>query len=71
MTYAPEQIVEAYYQWKPLPRIEITADTQYVNHPAYNADRGPVFIAGGGSIMSSEDEIQGNQRRFLFGAVSF
>lgn len=46
LSYAPEQIIEAYYQWKLLPRIELTADTQSINHPAYNADRGPVFIAG-------------------------
>ena len=46
LSYAPEEIVEAYYRWQPLSRVEVTADTQYVNHPAYNADRGPVFIAG-------------------------
>ncbi len=46
LTYAPEEIVEAYYQWKPLDRVEITPDTQYIRHPAYNVDRGPVFVAG-------------------------
>ena len=46
LTYAPEEIAEAYYRWKPLSRIEVTADTQYINHPAYSADRGPVFVAG-------------------------
>ena len=46
LTYAPEQIVETYYLWKPLPRIGVTVDVQYINHPAYNVDRGPVFIAG-------------------------
>lgn len=46
LTYAPEQIVETYYLWKPLPRLGVTVDVQYVNHPAYNLDRGPVFIAG-------------------------
>jgi len=46
LTYAPEQIVETYYLWMLLRRVGITADTQFINHPAYNADRGPVYVAG-------------------------
>ena len=47
LSYAPEQILETYYLWKPFSRIGVTADFQFVDHPAYNRDRGPVYIAGG------------------------
>jgi high affinity Mn2+ porin len=46
LNYAPEQIIEAYYNWQLVKGILVTADFQGVNHPAYNADRGPVAIAG-------------------------
>jgi len=47
LSYAPEEILETYYLWKPVTHVGITADFQFVDHPAYNRDRGPVYIAGG------------------------
>ena len=42
----PEQIFETYYSYAVLKGINISADYQLVNHPAYNVDRGPVHIFG-------------------------
>jgi high affinity Mn2+ porin len=44
--YAPEQIIEAYYDWQVVDHLWVTPDFQFVDHPAYNADRGPVAIWG-------------------------
>lgn len=49
LNYAPEQIIEAYYLWKPfsgqpLHDFNVSGDLQFVNHPAYNQDRGPVWM---------------------------
>ncbi|MDR3607870.1 MAG: carbohydrate porin [Oligoflexia bacterium] len=44
LNYAPEQVIEAYYSYKPIRFLSFTGDFQFVNHPAYNADRGPVPI---------------------------
>jgi high affinity Mn2+ porin len=44
--YAPEEILEAYYNWQPREWLGVAADFQGVNHPAYNQDRGPVAIFG-------------------------
>jgi high affinity Mn2+ porin len=44
LNYAPEQILETYYNWELVKGIYVTADFQAVRHPAYNADRGPVAI---------------------------
>jgi high affinity Mn2+ porin len=44
LSYAPEQIAEAYYLFAILQQLSATADFQFVNHPAYNADRGPNAI---------------------------
>ncbi|MFL9483927.1 carbohydrate porin [Chitinophagaceae bacterium LWZ2-11] len=44
LNYGREQIIEAYYScniWKP---IFLSPDYQFVLHPAYNKDRGPVNI---------------------------
>ena len=46
LSYSPEEILETYYLWKPAPYLGITPDFQFVNHPAYNTDRGPVLIMG-------------------------
>jgi high affinity Mn2+ porin len=46
LNYAPEEILEAYYLWKPVSYLGISPDFQFVNHPAYNTDRGPVLIMG-------------------------
>jgi high affinity Mn2+ porin len=42
----PEQIFETYYSYTIRSGINVTADYQLVNHPAYNVDRGPVNIIG-------------------------
>ena len=42
----PEQILETWYSL-PLPLgLQLTADYQLANHPAYNVARGPVHILG-------------------------
>jgi high affinity Mn2+ porin len=40
----PEQIVETYYSAAFFQHAQLTLDYQWVNHPAYNRDRGPVSI---------------------------
>ena len=44
LSYAPEEILETYYLWKPLWYLGVTSDFQFVNHPAYNQARGPVYL---------------------------
>ncbi|WP_245286879.1 carbohydrate porin [Bradyrhizobium sp. Tv2a-2] len=44
LNYRPEQIFEAYYAYQMTKNFSVTADYQFVNNPAYNADRGPVSI---------------------------
>ena len=44
LTYAPEQIAEIYYQYKPFRTVGIAADFQWVNHPGYNQDRGAAAV---------------------------
>lgn len=39
-----EQIVESYYDLAMYQRAHLTLDYQWVNHPSYNLDRGPVSI---------------------------
>ena len=46
LNYADEQIVEAYYSIGIAKNLSLTADYQHMRNPAYNADRGPVTIAG-------------------------
>lgn len=46
LTYAPEEILESYYLFKAAEHVFITPDVQFINHPAYNSDRGPVFVGG-------------------------
>jgi high affinity Mn2+ porin len=40
----PEQIIETYYSLAILRAAHLTFDYQWVDHPAYNRDRGPVSI---------------------------
>ncbi len=47
LNYAPEEILEAFYNYHPLHEIGLTLDFQWVNNPAYNQDRGPVGIVSG------------------------
>jgi high affinity Mn2+ porin len=40
----PEQIIETYYSLAAFRSAHLTFDYQWVNHPAYNRDRGPASI---------------------------
>jgi high affinity Mn2+ porin len=39
-----EQIIEAYYDFAIIRQIHVSIDGQFINHPAYNRDRGPVPV---------------------------
>src|SRR5262249_1349422 len=43
--YGPENILETFYNLAVIKGIFITSDFQEVFNPAYNRDRGPVFVA--------------------------
>jgi high affinity Mn2+ porin len=43
--YAPETISETYYSAKVFPGFFASVDLQHVANPAYNQDRGPVWVA--------------------------
>jgi high affinity Mn2+ porin len=47
LNYSPEEIFEAYYAYRVTKSLTATADYQFINNPAYNADRGPVSIFSG------------------------
>jgi high affinity Mn2+ porin len=40
----PEQIIETYYSAAVWKFLYFSLDYQWINHPAYNRDRGPVWI---------------------------
>jgi len=40
----PEQIIETYYSLALLEAAHLSFDYQWINHPAYNRDRGPVSL---------------------------
>jgi high affinity Mn2+ porin len=40
----PEQIVETYYSFAAFAHAHLTFDYQWIDHPAYNRDRGPVSV---------------------------
>lgn len=45
LNYAPEFITEAYYRFNFFNnRLQVSPDYQFVLHPAYNKDRGPVHV---------------------------
>ncbi len=46
LTYGLEQILETYYDIKVWKTAHVTLDYQFVNHPAFNRDRGPVSVFG-------------------------
>jgi len=46
LRYGYEEIAEVYYRGKIAAHLFLTADFQFVEHPAYNRDRGPVAVAG-------------------------
>jgi high affinity Mn2+ porin len=45
--YAPEQLFEIYYLYKPFKSVGLTLDFQGFQNPAYNQDRGPVGVVSG------------------------
>ncbi|MBN9381381.1 MAG: carbohydrate porin [Chitinophagaceae bacterium] len=45
--YSRENIAELFYQCKLFYNLWITLDYQFVDHPAYNQDRGPVHVFSG------------------------
>ena len=46
LNYTPEMILELFYNACLLDHFYITPDYQFVMHPAYNMDRGPIHILG-------------------------
>jgi high affinity Mn2+ porin len=40
----PEVIIETYYEAAVYPQAQLTFDYQWIDHPAYNRDRGPVSV---------------------------
>ena len=42
----PESVLEAFYSFAIVKGVNLTADYQFVNNPAYNRDRGPVSFLG-------------------------
>jgi high affinity Mn2+ porin len=46
LSYAPEEVLETYYDCKIADGVSLTPDFQFVEHPAYNSARGPVAIIG-------------------------
>ncbi|HTE34945.1 MAG TPA: carbohydrate porin, partial [Reyranella sp.] len=47
LSYASENVLEAYYGLQIANGLIITADYQLLINPAYNADRGPVHLIAG------------------------
>ena len=43
----PEQIIESYYRFSVRRGVDVTADYQFINNPAYNRERGPASVLGG------------------------
>ncbi|MCO6417886.1 carbohydrate porin [Siccirubricoccus sp. KC 17139] len=46
LNYGPETAMEAYYDWRLAPGVNLSMDAQLIVNPAYNRDRGPVPILG-------------------------
>jgi high affinity Mn2+ porin len=42
--YGTENILETYYDLAVKRFLHLTVDYQFVDHPAYNPDRGPVHV---------------------------
>ena len=47
LNYQPEKVLETYYAYSLNKSTTLTFDYQFVDNPAYNADRGPVSIFAG------------------------
>lgn len=52
LSYASENIFEAYYAFQLAKGIVVTADYQFLGNPAYNIVRGPVNVFSGRLRMS-------------------
>lgn len=39
-----EQVIEAYYSWRPIMPATLTVDFQHIANPGYNRDRGPANV---------------------------
>lgn len=46
LNYNTEQILETYYTLHVWRGVFVAADFQYIRHPGYNRDRGPVIVPG-------------------------
>jgi len=46
LRYGPEQVLEAFYSFRPVPHLYISPDIQFIRHPGYNRDRGPARVYG-------------------------
>jgi len=44
LNYATEDLLETYYRFQTTTPVSLTANYQFVLHPAYNQDRGPVSL---------------------------
>lgn len=44
LNYRPEMIMETYYSLHLVKKVWLTPDYQFIQNPAYNADRGPIHI---------------------------
>jgi len=44
LNYAPEYLWESYYSVRLFPGFSMTFDAEHYNNPAYNHDRGPVWV---------------------------
>ena len=44
LSYAPEEILELYYDAKLFSFMRLMLDYQFVNNPGYNSDRGPIDV---------------------------
>jgi high affinity Mn2+ porin len=46
LSYGVEEIVETYYDFQIRRGVHAALDYQFVNHPAFNRDRGPISVIG-------------------------
>ncbi|HLV81471.1 MAG TPA: carbohydrate porin [Chthonomonadaceae bacterium] len=44
LNYSSERILETYYSYQLTKPLALTLDYQYISHPGYNRDRGPVSV---------------------------
>lgn len=44
LNYAPEGIIETYYNWRVVEPVSLTLNYQFIGNPAYDQDRGPAHV---------------------------